>query len=598
MNPRTIRIAASLIAALLVAGSLRLPLWRMELKAPQYPNGLHITAYGNRLEGDLREINIVNHYIGMKEIPSDPVPEMALFPWSVALLTTLILLAALSKKLARIAALAAIAVPIGILSDVQWWLYRYGTDRNPDAPLRLPEVTPWVIGISRIGNFTTSAALSSGLMVILAAALIILMGDWWAGRLPRRQTIRLAPVTLMLAMVWSPLSAQTLQQRIDQTPAGGTLVVRGGAHAGPITIARPIRLMGVGGPVIDGGGRGSVVTIAANDVLFRGFVVRNSGRTVTEEAAGVKAQGSRNRIEENVIRDVHFGIQALQGERNTIRGNVIRPGRGSGYRAGDGINLWYVNDSEVMENRVDQARDGIYLSFTSGVRVRGNRITGSRYGIHSMFSQQIVVEENHIRDNLLGAALMNSDRLLFRRNRVERHRTGSTAYGVLLKDIGDLVLEDNELLGNRVGLYADSAPDRPERSALIRRNRLIGNIAAFALSNVRLTVTENAILDNLTEIRAAGSHGSDSNQWSRNYWGAYRGYDRDGDGVGEVPFRVEAGIDALLQRNPLTQAFLYTPAHAALEIAARMFPLFRPRPLAVDPTPLTRPPRGAAGGDA
>jgi nitrous oxidase accessory protein len=79
-------------------------------------------------------------------------------------------------------------------------------------------------------------------------------------------------------------------------------------------------------------------------------------------------------------------------------------------------------------------------------------------------------------------------------------------------------------------------------------------------------------------------------RWSRdgrgNSWGQYRGYDADGDGIGDVPHQVDDAMDALVSKNPLMQALLYTPAHLAVEAAARMFPLFRQPPLVVDERPL------------
>lgn len=56
------------IAAILLLISIPLPYWKMELQAPQYPHGLHITAYVNELTGDLSEINGLNHYIGMRPL--------------------------------------------------------------------------------------------------------------------------------------------------------------------------------------------------------------------------------------------------------------------------------------------------------------------------------------------------------------------------------------------------------------------------------------------------------------------------------------------------------------------------------------------------
>src|SRR5262245_37088388 len=56
------------LAAALLAASYALPYWRMTLHAPQYPKGLHVVAYLNRLEGDVREIDGLNHYIGMRPL--------------------------------------------------------------------------------------------------------------------------------------------------------------------------------------------------------------------------------------------------------------------------------------------------------------------------------------------------------------------------------------------------------------------------------------------------------------------------------------------------------------------------------------------------
>jgi nitrous oxidase accessory protein len=109
-------------------------------------------------------------------------------------------------------------------------------------------------------------------------------------------------------------------------------------------------------------------------------------------------------------------------------------------------------------------------------------------------------------------------------------------------------------------------------------------------STARLTLTGNRIAENLADVRALGRSLASGMRWSRdgrgNSWGEYRGYDADGDGIGDVSHRVEATVEALIRRNPLIQAFLYTPAHAALEAAARMFPLYRQPPLLVDDRPL------------
>jgi nitrous oxidase accessory protein len=134
-------------------------------------------------------------------------------------------------------------------------------------------------------------------------------------------------------------------------------------------------------------------------------------------------------------------------------------------------------------------------------------------------------------------------------------------------------------------------PSNPQREAVFINNVIAGNEVGLALqSTARLTLTGNRIAENLADVRALGHSLAGGMRWSRdgrgNSWGQYRGYDQDGDGVGDVPHRVEDAIDALVRRNPLIQALLYTPAHLALEAAARMFPLYRQQPLVVDERPL------------
>ena len=208
-----------------------------------------------------------------------------------------------------------------------------------------------------------------------------------------------------------------------------------------------------------------------------------------------------------------------------------------------------------------------------------------------MYSERSTFVGNHLRENLVGTALMYSSGLEMRCNRIERHRTGATAYGILVKDIDDLVLEGNVLLGNRVGIYADNTPLGRETEARIQNNLIAGNDTALVLqSTARLTFVGNRVVDNLLSVRTEGSRVSEETRWAEagrgNYWDDYHGFDRDDDGVGDLPYRFEAVMNELIRRDPMIRAFLFTPAHLALENGARMFPLFRSEPLIVDPFPL------------
>ena len=600
---RTVRLLTAAGAAALIALSTQLPLWSMKMEAPQYRKGLYLHAYGTGMTGDIRELNILNHYIGMPPIEA-PQLETSMFPIAVAVLVGLCLLSALHRWIRRFAVLAVAATPIAILADLQWRLYAFGHTLNPKAPIRLEPFTPLVIGETHMGNFESHAMVSWGFVCFVAAALILWIGGRLGKHVMRRadqsaSDRKAAPIAAMFALVLlapaDPAHAQQsnlLQKRIDDAPRGSTVHVPRGVYAGPVVIRGPLAVIAEDGATIDGGGRGSVVTIEGDDVVLRGFTVRNSGREVTEEAAGIKVTGRRHRIESNQVRDVYFGIHVGDGSHVRVEGNRITPGHRHGARPGHGISAWHVEDSVLTRNEISDARDGIYLSFTERVVVSDNKVTGCRYGLHSMYSHDARFENNEATANLLGAALMMSDRLVLRGNRISHHRQGSAAYGVLLKDIGALDAEGNEITSNRIGIYAEGVPTDPSREAAFTRNVIAGNEVGLALqSTAALTIAENRIAENLTDVRPLGRRLSPHIRWSRggrgNSWGQYRGYDADGDGIGDVPYRVEDAIDALIRRNPSIQALLYTPAHLALEAAARMFPLYRQPPVLVDEHPLT-----------
>ena len=596
---RIARFVPPLISAALVAASTWLPLWGMTMTAPQYRHGLHLTAYGSGMQGDLREINIINHYIGMATIDPRPALEVAMFPIGIGLVVALCLLAPFNRWMRRLAIAATAAMPIGILVDLQWWLYRFGHSLNPHAPIRMPAFTPLIIGVSKLGNFVTTSMVASGLLCMIAAALILAFGERLV-RLGSHQSKRIelpraaAAAIAGLLFTGHPSDARaevTLQQRIDATPAGGTLIVGKGIYPGAIVIHGPMVVVGRDNPIIDGLGKGSVVTIDGDGVVLRGFVIRNSGRQVTEEAAGISMTGNRHTVEANVIEDVYFGIHIAGGAHHLIRQNRIVPGEHHGARPGHGLNVWNTRDSRFIGNHISDARDGIYLSFTEGVLAEGNEVTRCRYGIHSMYSQQARILDNQLRANLLGAALMLSDRLELRGNRIELHRDGSSAYGLLLKDIDNLTATDNVIRANLFGIYAEGVAVQPSSRAVLTNNVIAANGVGIALQgSATLTITGNRFTDNLTDVRPLAVRVSPATRWSQdgrgNFWSEYRGFDANGDGVGDIPHVVDGVMDALVQRSPAAQAFLYTPAHLAIEAAARMFPLSRREPVVVDRAPV------------
>lgn len=140
------------------------PMWNFKFIAPQYPDGLEIQIFMTGAQGDVFEIDIINHYIGMQKLELAAVNEKAMAPYVLLFLSCLSILIGLfpKKKLSRFLALPIIGFPLAFTGIFYLWLYKFGHDLNPAAPVRLTPFTPTILGEGIIGQFQTFATPSLG----------------------------------------------------------------------------------------------------------------------------------------------------------------------------------------------------------------------------------------------------------------------------------------------------------------------------------------------------------------------------------------------------------------------------------------------------
>lgn len=171
------RVLLALASALLLF-ALTVPLWRIQLFAPQYPEGLGMDIHASTLRGatehDLQSINSLNHYIGMKTIEPEEIAELRVIPWLIAGLALGALgVAALGRRRIIVAWLAAFGL-LGAVGmwDFYHWEYEYGHDLDyAHAIIKVPGMTyqPPLIGTKQLLNFTASSWPSMGSYLIGAA---------------------------------------------------------------------------------------------------------------------------------------------------------------------------------------------------------------------------------------------------------------------------------------------------------------------------------------------------------------------------------------------------------------------------------------------
>lgn len=184
-----------MLARVVLLVSIFFPYWHMELEAPQYPNGLFLTAYVNHLSGDIREIDGLNHYIGMRPLGEAAAFERAASVWMIIAMLLLVEGAAfIHSKWAVLLALPAVGFPLGFIADLYYWMRTFGLSLDPDAPLSssVKPFVPTVIGEGGIGQFKTYAALGTGYWLAVACAGLTIIGFFFHRRAYRPLVLRAA----------------------------------------------------------------------------------------------------------------------------------------------------------------------------------------------------------------------------------------------------------------------------------------------------------------------------------------------------------------------------------------------------------------------
>ncbi len=192
---RPIGLAARLMllaAAALLVATYVFPLWNLTMFAPQYPDGLRLDIYSYTLVGgnrgqDITEINVLNHYIGMRDLVNESFTEFKWMPFVIGALGLLILRAAVHGTMVALVDVTMVFVYFGVFSlwSFGYKLYRYGHELDPTAAVQVPPFMPPMFGYQQIANFEVYSYPRAASYAMLAVALLLvgaLVWTWWADR--------------------------------------------------------------------------------------------------------------------------------------------------------------------------------------------------------------------------------------------------------------------------------------------------------------------------------------------------------------------------------------------------------------------------------
>jgi nitrous oxidase accessory protein len=401
--------------------------------------------------------------------------------------------------------------------------------------------------------------------------------------LPALLTALLLPAAAA-ARDWTVRPGESIARTVQAAGRGDTVIVERGYYEERLVITRPITLRGRDRPTISGGGQGDVIRVKVPDVVIEGLIVRDSGIDLTAQNAGIYIEPGAHRAVVrrcDLVYDL-FGLWIEGVEDVTVEANLITGLRDiQSSQRGNGIQLYNTRGAKILDNHISFTRDGIYVDVSHHAVFRGNRMHHLRYGTHYMNSYFNLWEHNETYLNRGGLALMEV------RDQVVRHNLawGNTDHGIMLRTIQDSVVEDNVVARNGKGFFVYDAEYNTLRGNLVVNNRVGVHLWAGSYRN---QVDANDFVQNQEQIRYVATRDEPWGVKQGNYWSNYAGWDRDGDGLGDVPYSANDVVDRLVWKYPYVKIMLNSPAVQTLRLIARQFPLLR-APSIVDARPRMRP---------
>ncbi|WKK59516.1 hypothetical protein [Sphingobacterium sp. BN32] len=170
------RVLIGLCGVALVA-VIFLPIWRIELDAAQYPEGLELQIYSNKLAGEVEIINGLNHYIGMKTLHAADFIEFTVLPYIIAAFAALFLFVAIRNKRKALYFLFFAFLLFGVVAMVDFyvWEYNYGHNLDPNAPIKVPGMSyqPPLIGYKQLLNFGAYSIPDIGGWIFILVGVIV-----------------------------------------------------------------------------------------------------------------------------------------------------------------------------------------------------------------------------------------------------------------------------------------------------------------------------------------------------------------------------------------------------------------------------------------
>ena len=376
----------------------------------------------------------------------------------------------------------------------------------------------------------------------------------------------------------------TIKKAIAQAKDYDTIIVQKGTYKEHnVIVDKPLTIIGKNYPVIDGELKGEIITVISDYVTVDGLFIINVGSSYTADYAAIRIKRSKHFVVKNlVLEKLFFGIYIERSSYGKIYHNKIIGDAVQEYNSGNGIQLWYSKHIQIEHNFVEHVRDGIYLEFSDFCTIKNNVSEQNiRYGLHFMFSNNDIYQDNTFENNGAGVAVMFSKNIKMYNN-IFKENWGTASYGLLLKEINDAEIVGNNFENNTIGINIEGS-----NRINYKNNNFVNNGWAIKVKGACYTnkFTSNNFLYNSFDI--AYNSNINDNEFDKNYWSNYTGYDLNKDGIGDVPYRPVKLFSYIVNRTPETIILLRSMFIDIIDFSEKVSPVFTPDNL-LDNNPVTK----------
>ncbi len=341
-----------------------------------------------------------------------------------------------------------------------------------------------------------------------------------------------------------------LQELIDETEPGGTLLLEGRVYRGSMSITKPIKIKGVEGTKINSLATALTISDTA-DVEFENLMFQ-------AEDVAIAARNVQNLTLTNItIEDSMAGIQITDSENITFQNLDVTGREGHFSEKGHAVAVYDTKNVTATGSRIDGVMDGFYLESVDGVQLADNRVENGRYAMHMMYSDHVELYDNELFNNMTGFMVMIADDVKIADNTVAKNNS-LNSLGVYAYDVANVQFHDNEVYENTTAMDIQNA-----REMVVEHNTFSTNGTVLQVKRSgELLVKDNEFHGNILTARTD----QQGVKLQQNFYDDYDGKDYDGDGIGDTAYIATNSFGQWMARKPVYQYFMESPSVVTLNM--------------------------------